>query len=345
MRWFLGLALLITLPAAAAESCGFVDLRERLGPPLHQGDSGYCFAHSASTLIEARLGVRISPMQLATGYLLTNADELTGAMSSSVTDRLTPAFYHQWHSDRAQEPGNYAPDKILTAEGLLNTGGDELQTLVVANYLGLCDESRLPTGDGVYKKYLKNIQAFHARRLEHGIPPDERNRPIGEVADPEARAKAWSFRHWVENRCGVNWLPRSPLAPTEISLAPNLKAFRRLQRTVSFTAGQSRIMDVVNAQLDRGNPIAIGYALSDIMPGEASVQSVQTGQPVPADVDHASVFAGRRLVNGKCYYYLRNSFGDTEEGYVPALKGRLEQGGAWVLPEEIPSMYSAVWLE
>lgn len=343
-RWIIGLTFLLSGSARAEAPCGFVDLRDRLGPPLHQGDSGYCFAHSSSALIQAKLGVRISPMQLATGYLLATPDELSGAADEAVKSRLTPGFFSQWHTDRSQELGNYSPEKILTPDGLLNTGGDELQTLVVANFLGLCDESRLPTGADVYKKYVKEIAAFHARRAERGIPPEEKERSIGEVTDPEARGMAWSFRHWVEHRCGANWLPRVPLLPTEMSLAPNLKSFRRMQRvaSASIAPAQNRVMEEVNRQLDRGNPIAIGYALSDIMPEQ---KSVLAGAPIPADVDHASVFAGRREVGGRCYYYLRNSFGKETDGYAKNLKGRVENGGVWILPEEIPSKYSAVWLE
>ena len=225
-----GLLLFASL-LAHAETCSPVDLRAKIGAPMNQGDSGYCFAHTASTLIEARFGMRVSPMALATEYLLTNPEELAGAADDAVKSRLTPAFFSQWHSDRVETDGNYSPRQILTDKGLLDTGGDEMQTLVVANFLGLCDESRLPTGQDVYEKYVQSIAAFHALRVKQGaIPPEEKERPIGEVTDPEARAMAWSFRHWVERRCGLNRLPPLPLVPTELSLAANLKGFRKLQR-------------------------------------------------------------------------------------------------------------------
>jgi hypothetical protein len=344
MRWWHSFGLFVTFAAAHAETCAPVDLRAKIGPPLHQGDSGYCFAHSSSTLIQARLGVRVSPMSLAMGYLLATPDDLSGAADEAVKARLTPAFFDQWHRDRTEDPQNYGPGRILTEKGLIDTGGDELQTLAVANFFGLCDESRLPTGETVYKKYLKSIAAYHARRVRNGtIPPEERERAIGEITDPEARAMAWSFRHWVERRCGTPRPPRIPLVPTELFLAPSLKSFRRVQRLglAATLPAQNKLLAAINRQLDRGNPVSIGYALSDIMPEQASVLA---GSPVPAEVDHASVLAGRRTRGGRCYYYLRNSFG-TDSGYASFLRGRYEDGGVWVLPEEIPSLYSAAWLE
>ena len=346
MRRWLGLALLFPVCSFAAGVCKPVDLRPLLGAPLHQGNSGYCFAHTSSVLIRAKLGLRVSPMQLATTYLLANPEELSGPADSAVRNLLTPGFFADWKKSRLEEPGNYSPEKILTPEGLLNTGGDELQTLTAANYIGLCDESKLPTGKNVYKNYLRDIKAFHARRVVEGIPREEMELPIGEVADPEARAMAWSFRHWVSRRCGEARLPELPLVPTEISLAPNLRSFRRLQSlslAATIATGRSRVMEAVDRELDRGNPVAIGYALSDIMPGESSQDAGLS--PVPAEVDHASIFAGRRELDGKCYYYLRNSFGKEIAGYKPKLKERFENGGVWVLPEELPSLYSAVWLE
>lgn len=316
-----------------------MDLRERLGAPFHQGESGYCFAHSASSLIQARTGFRASPMALAVGYLLTNPEELAGG-PPAVREKLTPGWIAQWRQDRNAEPANLDPARILTVQGLLDTGGDEEPTILVSNFRGLCPESRLPSGERVYKKYLHSIVKFHAARLSGGLPPEG---PIGEVSDPEARAKAWSYRRWVEKQCGTPVVPREPLVADSMSLAKNLKDFRRQQALLAATTlrlDQGRVMDAVNRQLDRGNPVAIGYALVDLMPGEAFA----AGRDAPHPEDHASVLAARREVGGRCYYYLRNSFGQEKNGYLPALKGRFENGGVWVLPEEIPSLYSAVWL-
>ena len=80
--------------------------------------------------------------------------------------------------------------------------------------------------------------------------------------------------------------------------------------------------------------------MSDLIP-----EKLTSAAPSAEEVDHASVFAGRKKMNGRCYYFVRNSFGTELEGYRPQFRGRLEDGGAWVLPEELPSLYSAVWLE
>jgi len=334
------------LDANAGDNCAPVDLRPLIGAPLHQGDSGYCFAHTSAVLIRAKLGISVSPMQLATHYILANPEEISGAADPEVKKRVTSEMIRTWRIDRNLEPQNYRVDRILGENGLLDTGGDELQALLVANFLGLCPDSRLPTGAEVYKEYLESIRKFDKERWQKGIPPEEMNRPIGEVKDPEARAMAWSYRHWVEERCGTPFFPALPLLPTEISLAKNLQQFRRLEAMHFLTADQARniVMKAVDEHLARGVPVAFGYSMGDLMPGSALMISKKMSQTT-SEVDHASIFAGRRRIGHKCYYYVRNSFGESPEGYRPQFKGRIEQGGVWVLPEEIPSLYSAVWLD
>lgn len=331
--------LLLSGRANAADTCSAVDLRSLLGPPMHQGDSGYCFAHSASSLIEARTGFRASPMALAVGYILTNPEELSGAVDPALRAKLTPEFFAKWRKDRNEDPENLTPERIFTPEGLIDTGGQEEPTVIVANFRGLCPESRLPTGKDVYGNYLQSIRAFHEERVKRGVAPEG---PIGEILGEESQAKAWSFRHWTEDRCGTPVPLHEPLLADTIALATNLKELRRKQHLLLATTlrlEQNRVMDAVNLQLDRGNPVAIGYALGDLMPDEV----VEAGD-APRPEDHASVFAARKLMGGRCYYYLRNSFGQERSGYLASLRQRFEDGGVWVLPEEIPSLYSAVWL-
>jgi hypothetical protein len=341
-QWWLFSVFLIMFAghAHAGPGCEPVDLRPLIGAPFDQGDSSYCFAHTASTLIQAKLGVRASPMHLATHYILTNPSELSGPADPEVKKLLTPGFFEYWKHDLATQKEWFQADRILGEKGLLDTGGEEMPTLLIANFLGLCPESRLPTGYDVYKPYLASINEFHRVRALRGIPEAELREPLAEVEDTEARGKAWSFRHWVENRCGRPIMPLRPLVPRSVSLAPNLEVFRRLEKRGLLTLGmRNQVLQAIDAGLDRGQPISFGYAFADLI----SEKSPAAGL---AEVDHASVIAGRRKVGGKCYYFVRNSFGDEQDdGYYPKFKGRLESGGVWVLPEEIPSLYSAVWLE
>jgi len=340
-QWWLFLVFFCVAPNAfGGASCEPIDLRRLIGEPMDQGDSSYCFAHTASSLIEAKLGFRVSPMQLATHYLTANPEELSGAAPAEVKRRLTPEFFAFWKNDRASEPETYAPDRILTETGLLDTGGEELPSLLAVNFLGLCPHERLPTGLDVYKPYLASINEYHRQREQHGIPPEEKSRPLGEIPDPEARGMAWSYRHWVEERCGQRVMPSRPILPRMISLAPNLATFRKQQAAGRLTSAmKTNLVDAINASLERGQPISIGYAYADLIPEK----KVSAGA---AEVDHASIIAARRRVGGKCYYFVRNSFGDEkDDGYSSKFQGRLESGGVWVLPEEVPSLYTAVWLE
>lgn len=258
-------------------------------------------------------------------------------MPPVVRAHTTTELLKYWRDDLRSETQYYDADKILGEEGLVGAGGDELPTLLVANYFGLCPNTHLPTGEKVYEGYLASIQEYHRKRSEAGIDPSEGELPIGEVQGVESRMKARSFRQWVASRCREKFRPWKPLLPVMFRLAPNLKAFRAkalLGKIVE--GGRAQLQASIDESLNRGDPVSIGYALGDLLTEESRANAEQ--------VDHASVLAGRRRIGKHCYYFLRNSFGNDLSGYRKQFAGRLEDGGVWLRLDEIPSLYSAIWL-
>lgn len=340
-RLFLGIAFLaFQAPAHAADgACGEVDLRPALGPVLDQGITGHCFAHSSADLIAAATGRRVSPLDLATSYILSNPEPILNSRSPAILDYLRerPKFLADWRKDRNDEPENFTTAKILSDEGIYWTGGEEMQTIFLANIFGLCDQDKLPAGDPAYTEYLASINAYHQGRLaRREYSERERTDPIGEVAEPEARIAAHSFQNWVNLRCGRHWLPAKPVLPDTLRFAKTLKEFEQLNSLNAFSTVDvhGQLFEKIDQQLDRGQVVSIGYSTNDIMKYD---KNYPTG-------DHASVIAARKTQEGKCYYFVRNSFGDSSENYLARFRRTYESGGVWVRAKDLKSIYSVVWI-
>jgi hypothetical protein len=340
MRFILYCLFLLVMAAwaSAAENCRPVDLRDALGDPIDQGNTGFCFAHTSADLIGFKLGIRVSPLQLGANYVLANPEELNRPVDAEVRRRVDAAFVRDWRKDRSDEPQNFAPERILTMNGIVFTGGEEKDAILLANFFGLCPAERLPSTPNAFPRYLEEIRRYHDRRLQGGsIPPEEYSGPIGEVLDPAARAMAWSFRHWVDHRCGSYFYADQPLLPDSVQLGQSLEdVSKRFPREDADKAqAKNKILRAINAALDRQIPVSIGYSSNDIMPRDPRVP----------DGDHASVLAGRKEMDGECFYFLRNSFGEAKaKDYLPPFQDRLEHGGLWLRLSELPSLYSVLWL-
>lgn len=323
-----------------ARSCGEVDLRPVLGAPLDQGDTGHCFAHASADLIAVATGHRVSPLDLATSYILGNFSQVQGTNDRELQDYLRDhhGFLETWRKDRGDEPQNFSPAKILTDEGIYWTGGEEMQTIFVANVFGLCDQEKLPAGEANYNQYLKDINVYHQMRLaKHAYQDWELRDPIGEVTEPQAKVAAHSFQNWVDGRCGRHWRPHRALLPENVRFAKNLQQFQFLTEQLHALDTEdtnSKLFRKVDEQLDLGHPVSIGYSANDIM---------HKSKAFPSG-DHASVIAARKQVKGQCLYFVRNSFGDSSADYLKRFKETYEQGGVWVRAKDLKSIYSVVWI-
>jgi hypothetical protein len=74
----LGALVLLCAEVLPAAGCSDLDLRPVLGEARDQGDTGWCFAHSAADLLTAAVGHRISAMDVAVTYHLMQSKALPG---------------------------------------------------------------------------------------------------------------------------------------------------------------------------------------------------------------------------------------------------------------------------
>lgn len=333
------IALLFFSGVAIAGSCDPVDLRPVLGPALDQGNTGHCYAHSSADLIAAATGRRVSPLDLATTYILASQEPLRNSRRPEVQEflRSHSSFLTDWKKDRSDEPQNFTKEKILTDEGIYWTGGEEFQTIFLSNIYGLCDQARLPSGEKNYEQYLKTINSFHVNRMvNRDFSDGELIDPIGEVTEPEAKLAANSFQKWVRTRCGMGWMPGRLLVPETLRFAASLRQFEALQALATFagvdTNGQ--LFEKIDELLNQGKIVSIGYSANDIM---------KRSKEFPSG-EHASIIAARKEKDGQCLYFIRNSFGDYKDDYLARFKKSYEQGGVWVRSKDLPSIFSTVWI-
>jgi hypothetical protein len=324
---------------ASDDSCSEIDMRAQLGATLDQGQTGHCFAHTSADLIAAATGHRVSPLDLATSYILSDPEQVKNSRNRALMEYLRnhPNFLAEWKTERGEEPELLTPKKILTTGGIYWTGGEEMQTIFLANVFGLCDQDRLGTGEANYDFYLRGINAYHQDRMLHrNYSSRELSDPIGEVTDPQAKLAAHSFQNWVNLRCGIHRFPARALLPETLRFGKDLKQFQAIMALPAFAAldVNSKLFEKIDELLEHGKVISIGYSANDIM---------KKSKEFPSG-DHASVIAARKLVNGKCMYFVRNSFGDTSDDYLPKFKKSYEHGGVWVQGKDLKSIYSTVWI-
>lgn len=326
-----------------AETCGSKDLRSELGPPRDQGETGWCFSHTTADLISQRTGMRVSAFDVATTFILGNPDELSLKSSPELQSYLAanPGFASALRKARSAEPENYGARQILTDSGMYNTGGEEDMAAIMANTKGLCLESDLSSNEKRFETHLRSIRRAH--RKSPVAPYCDTQNPFGAdlsaIAEGNARVAAMTFQKWVDNKCKRVPSP-VPLIPDATRGAENSAKWDELKAKDPSAHGrqQKELREALDRALDQGRAVAIGYNAYDIearTPGENDIHG-----------DHSSIIAARKMIGGKCHYFLRNSRGSKCDGYIRSLRTACEKqaGGLWLTLDQIPSFYSAISL-
>jgi hypothetical protein len=295
------------------------------------------------------LGKRISSIDMALHYLLADENLLFSSTDPSVQSylRKNPEFQPRLIRWRNDEPASYAPDKILTDLGLMNLGGMDDDTVLLTGLKGFCLESRLPEGPDKNPKLLKTVRRkFYGRDKSMDA---WMSGPIGTVPGATARVAARTFRDYVDAKCsrGPGRIkPAKPLIPGAKYVAGDLVEFNEMVDEGSLDPVQARneIFAAVDRKLDEGSAVSIGYDVNEIL--SESVKLPRRAQSEEEDGDHSSVIAARKMINGKCSYYLRIHYGPGCD-YIPSLQPKCEpqDGGVWITKEDIRAVYAAVWIE
>jgi hypothetical protein len=304
------LTILLSGSVASAEVCRDVDYSAELGPVRHQGETGWCYAHTAADLVTQHLKTRISATDLAAAYLLADLGAAHGS----------PEFTARTKRWRMEEPQAYFPSRILGGRGLFSLGGMDEDAIFLANARGFCADEALPGGPAEFKRHMENAKRIwrdHALREECLRESKLGIRRIGSMPNPVSQDMARVFQCYVDWSCGRRIKTARPVIAQTLELKSEDGLFRK-----------------IDALLDEGKIVSIGWDSSDVYAADKKGS------------DHAATIVARKMINGRCLYRLRDNFGAECYELNPKFKGRCDprDGGIWFAKGQIPSIYGLVWI-
>lgn len=319
-----------------------------MGPARDQGISMWCYAHSAADLVSQKLSVRVSAMDLATTYLLADERKL------KKTDPLIkgylksdPQFFHRLKKWRRDEALAYEANRFFTEKGLFYLGGYDQDAVLLSSIKGFCPDNELPGSESLFNLYLKELQSFAQSQCgPGGLSNCQAPSPLkmGEIDDKNSKALGAIFQRWVDQKCLHRLKPQRTIVGRSLDVAETLEDYQQKIKSGELKNDQvlKKMIKEVDRNLEMNRAVSIGYDLSDISAPEEEV--LQTNSPTL--VDHSSVIAARRIIDGQCRYFIRTHIGN-HCTYYDHLNPYCDKnaGGIWVLPKDIPSLYAVIHLD
>lgn len=305
--------------------------------PHSEGDFAVCFAYGSADMIAQRIGVAVSPVDLATGYFLADADHPLRFGRSGLRD---PAAAFSIAESRRGVDVTDEPNPRRTPYVARLEGGEERFAVQIANARGLCAESDLPSREG-FRHYVGQLYYFRflalaatetkiCRKGLFGVPP--------ELRDDMADAANIAWLNYVETRCRRFKSP-VPLKPVSYHIADDLEALLG-QEAQGWTPSPAQAYEVfarIDYALDHKRYPVIGYSyevLEKRMPGERD-----------RDIDHSSVIVARRMMGGACHYMVQDDSGESCVNFYPRLRDRCTLGRIWLTrPELRKTLHSVTYL-
>jgi hypothetical protein len=371
-------------PPPGLEDCTSVDLRPFLGPPRDQGPTGWCFAHTTADLAE--LLTRVSAFDIAAQYILLRQEDLERLQSDEIKSFLmhyksvtgyvpdshtVPAgdFYADWTFYRTEDKQSYNPQHFLSDMGIYDIGGSEQVALITGQMRNFCEDPSKKNDDATeYFKVLMSLaKALYAQEVYSPAWLTKAKRPMVDLSlyNSGAAYSSESLQGQAYAFGAVDWLAcGSPgdadskrirqdhaLIPETDTAAASLKA---LQKTCKRGEKcRNDIRDHMFTNIDRAlnscRAVSIGYAYNDLANSDReTIKYIRAGENDLAESsnDHASIIAARKVINGECRYFVRNSFGaDCSIYRAEFIKQKLceeSEGGVWIRKSDLKSLYSTI---
>ena len=305
--------------------------------PHSEGDFAVCFAYGSADMIAQRIGVAVSPVDLATGYFLADADHPLCYGRPGLRDPAAAISIAE--SRRGVEVTDETNPRRTPYVDRLE-GGEERFAVQIANVRGLCHESDLPSIEG-FHDYLGQLYYFRflalaatetkiCRKGLFGVPP--------ELRDDMADAANIAWLNYVETRCQRFKSP-VPLKPVTYHIVDDLEALLR-QKAKGWTPSPAQEHEAfarIDYALDHKRYPVVGYSyevLEKRMPGEQD-----------RDIDHSSVIIARKMMDGACHYMVQDDSGESCENFYPHLHGRCTLGRIWLTRRELlETLHSVTYL-
>lgn len=309
--------------------------------PVGQGDSAICYAYATADMISQRVGVAVSPLDVATKFYFADPARLAAIQDPALRAHLRahPAYLADiaWARNAAEVSKDHNPRLEPYFDKL--EGGEEDASALLYNIGGLCAERDLPSHEG----YAHFTGRFAALRYGSALrAPNQCFRAVGATVAHLRSRRADAFNaawmNLVESRCRRRPLP-VPLLPVSYRVATSQLDF--MDRVEAGRApGRSqieRMLAMVDYALGHGRAPTIGYSWYEL----------QERDPKDPDLaaDHSSPVVARRRQGGQCQYLVQDNTGEYCSRMRAGIRERCEDGRVWLNEAELRrTLYSVIYL-
>ncbi|MDR7039907.1 hypothetical protein J2X36_004685 [Methylobacterium sp. BE186] len=309
--------------------------------PVGQGDSAICFAYATADMISQRVGVAVSPLDVAAKFYFADPARLSEIGDTRIRDHLRahPAYLADiaWSRNAADISHDGNPQLQPYFDKL--EGGEEDAAALLYNLGGLCEERDLPSHEG----YAHFTPYFAALRYSAPVrAPNMSFRSVGATVDKlrsrraDAVNAAWLAQ--AEALCRRR-PPPVPLLPVSFRIAANQLAFMEMleEGRAPAPATVTRMLAMVDYALDHGRAPTVGY----------SWYVLEERDPKDPDVaaDHSSAIVARRREAGACQYLVQDNTGEYCARMRAGIRERCDNGRVWLTEDELKrTLYSVIYL-
>lgn len=286
-----------------ASACSEVDVRRNMNPelkqffmtPSSQGNIGWCYGYAATDLLSQSVGVPLSPVY-------------TSAYYASQLDGVSKFFRNIFQGSAAETEGGFIGSaigemvslgKACTVKGINGSGwvfdrergvyagtkdlSENFEKLRQGTCYGTCDN----TLDALIEHFLGNLQPAAVKKY---------------VIDTKNSALEDVIFNLVDAGCGNT---------NKISIRKNITYSRAEPQSTRIHGRERQIEDdlrdkssliyKLDRALEKGKVVGLEYK-SKVVTGVGGFFD-QGG--------HASSIVGRKVIDNKCHYLVRNSWGDS----------------------------------
>lgn len=311
---------------AINESCEALDVRDSMTQelkdfymkPSEQGDIGWCFGYAASDVLTQALGKPVSPVYVSTNYI--NGLTAAGKFARSIM-----------HGGPVPEAGF-----IASAINDMKDLGQACTTEGVP-YNGIFKVNSYVSRTG---SFLGNLQSLRENRCD---------KPCQQVVDAgikyyTSRLKVEDVKNYLINNKDVELekaffaLIDSSCGDNKVSVPRNIEVETAVQSTLQpgmngYDQTKS-ILYSIDRALEKNKVVGLEYNAAHITAAGGTMGGF-----------HASTILARKTIQNKCYYLVRNSWGD-KCNYRTGIICEKEQGGYWVDAKTLKKMSSkVVWIK
>lgn len=311
--------------------------------PLSQGDYAICFAYATADMISQRVGVEISPLDVAAKYYFANPSRL----AEKTNDARLRRHLQNMGDWRAAIAASRATTEVTREENPRGLpfvdkleGGEEDVAALLYNIGGLCRDEDLPSYDG-YSHFLGYLRLLRWRmRLAPAAPYTRKSlagaAPALRNEETDGFNEAWLGR--VARDCHRLRSP-VPVLPVSYRVARNEADFlQRLDENHPPSKAEVQHMfAMIDYALDHGRAPAVGY----------SWYVLEAAAPEELDLvaDHSSIVVARRKAGASCQYRIQDNTGEYCARMRPGIREQCELGRIWLNEDELEkTLYSVTYL-